>query len=71
MISAIFFAFIRLTVVRYAALIQTKSPTNYDIYLTESIFKTRLDHVSKKNILIFKILDKQNILIYTLEVKII
>ena len=48
MISAIFFAFIRLTVVRYAALIQTKSPTNYDIYLTESIFKTRLEHVSKK-----------------------
>lgn len=48
MISAIFFAFIRLTVVRYAALIQTKSPTNYDIYLTESIFKTRLDHVLNK-----------------------
>ena len=70
MISAIFFAFIRLTVVRYAALIQTKSPTNYDIYLTESIFKTRLDHVLK-NILIFKILDKQNIMVYTLKVKII
>ena len=27
-------------VARYAALIQTKSPTNCDIYLAESIFKT-------------------------------
>ena len=28
-------------VARYAALIRTKSPTNYDVHLVESIFQTR------------------------------
>ena len=32
-------------VARYAALIQTKSPTNCDIYLAESIFKTHSGNI--------------------------
>ena len=35
-------------VARYAALIQTKSPTNCDIYLAESIFKTHSSIIRKK-----------------------
>ena len=36
-------------VARYAALIQTKSPTNCDIYLAESIFQTRSNIIRVHN----------------------
>ena len=35
-------------VARYAALIQAKSPTNYDVHLAESIFQTRSRHAVEK-----------------------